>query len=226
MSDEVPYRLIERLDRLDGTNRRWKLISGATAAALAVLVLGAAAAPRVPLLDQGGRPGGGVVSEVRAKRFLLVDDAGKLRAVLGAATGGAVSLGLLDNDDKIWSVLIVDADGTPRLEMLAADETRRLVLSVFPNRSDLALFGKAARGGAILDVATDGAVTLGLTDRKERTRAGLLLLPDGTALLKLTDTTQRVRAALGVGKDGSPGLGMWDRDGRRIWQAPPAERAP
>ena len=42
----------------------------------------------------------------------------------------------------------------------------------------------------------------------------------------VTDTTRRVRAALGVGKDGSPGLGMWDRDGRRIWQAPPAERAP
>lgn len=44
MSEEVPDRLIERLDRLDQTNRRWKLISGATEAALAVLVLGAAAA--------------------------------------------------------------------------------------------------------------------------------------------------------------------------------------
>lgn len=225
MSEEVPYRLIERLDRLDRTNRRWKLVSAATAAALSVVVLGAAAAPRSHL-DQRVWPVGAVVDEVRAKRFLLVDDSGKLRAVLGAATAGAVSLGLLDNDDKIRSVLIVDADGTPRLEMLAADETRRLVLSVFPNRSGLALFGEAARGGAILDIAADGAVTLGLTDRKERTRAGLLLLPDGTALLKLTDTTQRVRAALGVGKDGSPGLGMWDRDGRRIWQAPPAERAP
>ncbi len=226
MSDEVPYRLIERLDRLDRTNRRWKLVSGATAAALSVVVLGAAAAPRLPSLDQRVQPVGAVVDEVRAKRFLLVDDSGKLRAVLGAATAGAVSLGLLDNDDKIRSVLIVDADGTPRLEMLAADETRRLVLSVFPNRSGLALFGEAARGGAIFDISAAGAVTLGLTDRKERTRAGLLLLPDGTALLKLTDTAQRVRAALGVGKDGSPGLGMWDRDGRRIWQAPPAERAP
>ena len=28
----------------------------------------------------------------------------------------------------------------------------------------------------------------------------------------------------GVGADGSPGLGMWNRDGKRIWQAPPVER--
>jgi hypothetical protein len=226
MSEEVTDRLIERLDRLDRTNRRWKVISGATAAALAVLVLVAAAAPRAPLLDQGGRPVGGAVSEVRAKRFLLVDDTGKLRAVLGAATGGAVSLGLLDNDDKIRSVLIVDANGTPRLEMLGADETRRVVLSVFPNRSGLGVFGEGARGGAILDVAADGTVTFGLTDRKEHTRAGLLLLPDGTALLNLSDTTQRVRAALGIGNDGSPGLGMWDPDGKRVWQAPPVEHVP
>jgi hypothetical protein len=223
MSEEVPDRLIERLDRLDRTNRRWKLISGATAVALAGIVLVAAAAPRVPHLDQGRPP---VLNEVRAQRFLLVDASGKLRAVLGAATGGAVSLGLLDNDDKIRSVLIVDANGTPRLEMLGADETRRVMLSVFPNRSGLGLFGEGAHGGAILDVAADGTVTFGLTDKRERTRAGLLLLPDGTALLNLSDTTQRVRAALGIGNDGSPGLGMWDQDGKRIWQAPPVELAP
>lgn len=223
MSEEVPDRLIERLDRLDRTNRRWKLISGATAVALAGIVLVAAAAPRVPHLDQGGPP---VLNEVRAQRFLLVDASGKLRAVLGAATGGAVSLGLLDNDDKIRSVLIVDATGTPRLEMLGADETRRVVLSVFPNRPGLGLFGEGARGGAILDVAADGTVTFGLTDRKEYTRAGRLLHPDGTALLNLSDTAQTVRAALGIGNDGTPGLGMWDQDGKRVWQAPPVELAP
>lgn len=226
MSEDVAHRLIERLDRLDRANQRWKLISGATAAALVSLVLGAAAAPRLPHLGQEVPAGGPVLEEVRAKRFLLLDDAGKLRGVLGSATGGAVSLGLLDNDDKIRSILIVDANGTPRLEMLATDETRRAVLSVFPNRSGLALFGEGARGGAILDVAADGTATLGLTDKQEQTRAGLLLLPDGTTLLKVSDASQRVRAALGVGNDGSPGLGMWDRAGKRIWQAPPAERAP
>ena len=161
---------------------------------------------------------------LRVKRFMLVD-AGKLRGVLGASTGGAVSLGLFDNDDKIRSLLIVDANGTPRLEMLGADETRRMVLSVFPNRSGLGVFGQGARGGAILDVAADGTVTFGLTDRKEYTRAGRLLHPDGTAF-NLSDTAQTVRAALGIGNDGTPGLGMWDQDGKRVWQAPPVELAP
>ena len=146
--------------------------------------------------------------------------------MLGAATGGAVSLGLLDNDDKIRSVLIVDANGIPRLELFGADETRRVVLSVFPNRSGLAIFGEAARGGAVLDVVADGTASLGLTDRTERSRVGLQLRADGTVLLNFNDSSEKVRAALGVGVDGAPGLGLWDKDGKRIWQAPPSERAP
>ena len=78
------------------------------------------------------------------------------------------------------------------------------------------------RGGAILDVVTDGTASLGLTDKKERTRAGLQLRSDGTALLNFNDTNDKVRAVLGVGADGTLGLGIWNKDGKRIWQAPPA----
>ena len=49
---------------------------------------------------------------------------------------------------------------------------------------------------------------------------------DGTVLLNFNDISEKVRAALGVGLDGAPGLGLWDKDGKRIWQAPPSERAP
>ncbi|HJQ66483.1 MAG TPA: hypothetical protein VJ816_08910 [Gemmatimonadales bacterium] len=167
-----------------------------------------------------------VAAELRAKRFLLVDDVGKVRAVLGTAARGAVRLGLLDSNDKFRSIFTVDADGVPRLEMLGPDETRRAVLGVYSNRSGLALFGDAARGGAILDVAADGTATLGFTDKDERTRAGLVLRADGTALLSFNDATERTRAALGAGSDGGPGLGMWDGDGKRIWQAPAAEGRP
>src|SRR5713101_7836556 len=96
----------------------------------------AAAAPRNR--PPGRRPWDRRSGEIRAKRLVLVDDAGKPRAVLGSATRGAVSLGLLDNDDKIRAVLIVDANGIPRLDLFGSDETRRMVLSVFPNRSGLA----------------------------------------------------------------------------------------
>src|SRR5207244_2465582 len=145
-------RLTERLESLERAQRRWRLTSAATMLLLAGIGFTAAAAPRSPQLVPEAPLMGPAVGEIRAKRFLLVDDAGKLRAVLGAATGGAVSLGLIDNDDKIRSVLIVDANGTPRLELFGADETRRVVLSVFPNRSGLAIFGEAGRGGAVLDV--------------------------------------------------------------------------
>lgn len=121
-------------------------------------------------------------------------------------------------------MLIVDSNGTPRLELFGADEARRIVLSVFPNRSGLGIFGEAGRGGAILDVVTDGTASLGLTDNQEWSRAGLQVRSDGTTLLNFNDTNDKIRAALGVGADGSPGLGMWNRDGKRIWQAPPVER--
>lgn len=226
MTDEALACLTERLDRLEQAHRRWKRASGTTVMLLLAGIGLGAAAPRPPQLIPEAPLTGSSVSEVRAKRFVLVDDAGKLRAVLGAATRGAVSLGLLDNDDKIRSVLIVDSNGTPRLELFAADETRRVVLSVFPNRSGLGIFGEAGRGGAVLDVVADGAASLGLTDSKERSRAGLLR-SDGTTVLNFNDTSEKVRAALGVGSDGGPRLGIWDKEGKRIWQVPPApERTP
>ena len=224
MNGEALACLAERLDRLERAHRRLKLASSATVLLLLSAIGLGVAAPRSPQPIPEASPIGSVVDEVRAKRFVLVEDTGKVRAVLGAATRGAVSLELLDNDGKVRSVLIVDSNGTPRLELFGADEARRIVLSVFPNRSGLGIFGEAGRGGAILDVVTDGTASLGLTDNKERSRAGLQLSSDGTTLLNFNDTNDKIRAALGVGADGSPGFGMWNRDGKRIWQAPPVER--
>src|SRR5437867_10268562 len=218
--------LAERLDRLERAHRRWKLASSATVLLLLAVIRLGAAAPRSPQPIPEASPIGSVVNEFRAKRFVLVEDTGKVRAVLGAATRGAVSLELLDNDGKVRSVLIVDSNGTPRLELFGADEARRIVLSPFPNRSGRAIFGEAGRGGAILDVVADGAASLGLTDNRERSRAGLQLHSDGTTLLNFNDTSVKVRAAFGVGADGVPGLGIWNKEGKRIWQAPPSNRAP
>ena len=227
MTGEPLDRIAARLDRLEHAYWRWRF----TALAILAIVLlaglaGASAARSVKSPSESPPAALAVATEIRAKRFLLVDDAGKVRAFLGTATRGAVSLGLLDSTDKLRSILTVGADGVPRLEMLGPDETRRAVLGVYSNRSGLALFGDAARGGAILDVAADGTATLGFTDKDERTRVGLVLRADGTALLSFNDATERTRAALGAGSDGGPGLGMWDGDGKRIWQAPAAEGRP
>ena len=161
ITDERLACLTERLDCLERSHRRWKLALRATMMLLLLAGIGlGAAAPRSPQSITEAPLVRSAVDELRAKRFVLVDDTGKMRALLGAATRGAVSLGLLDNDDKIRSVLIVDSDGTPRLELFGADETRRVVLSVFPNRSGLGIFGEAGRGGAVLDVVADGAASL------------------------------------------------------------------
>src|SRR5256712_7016511 len=165
--------LAERLDRLERAHRRWKLASSATVLMLLSAIGLGAAAPRSPQPIPEAIPMGSVVDEVRAKRVVLMEDTGKVRAVLGAATRGAVSLELLDNDGKIRSVLIVDSSGTPRLELFGADEARRVMLSVFPNRSGLGIFGAAGRGGAIPDAVTAGTPSPGLNTKKVRGRTGL-----------------------------------------------------
>ena len=76
---------------------------------------------------------GSVVKEVRANRFVLGDDAGKVRAVLRGDTPSLRSRPR-GQDDKIRFVLVVDAQGIPRLDLQGADDTRRVVLSVFPSR--------------------------------------------------------------------------------------------
>lgn len=227
MTEEGLEHLNKRLDRLECEARRWKITSVVASAFIMLTVLGGAAAPRPEDQRQEPTPGWTapqVVDEIRTKRLLVVDDNGKFRAVLGAATAGAVSLGLLDSQDTIRSVLIVDANGVPHLDLLDADATRRVVLSVFPKRAGLALFGEAARGGAILDVAADGTAGLGLTDRADNPRAAFLLRADGAVLLNLNDPAGKLRASLGVHNTGATGLGMWDKDGKRVWQAPPSER--
>src|SRR5439155_5002260 len=195
MNGEALACLAERLDRLERAHRRLKLASSATVLLLLSAIGLGAAAPRSPQPIPEASPMGSAVDGVRAKRFVLVEDTGKVRAVLGAATRGAVSLELLDNDGKVRSVLIVDSSGMPRLELFGADEARRIVLSVFPNRSGLGIFGEAGRGGAILDVVTDGTASLGPTANKERRRGGLPLRSAGTSALNLNAPNEKIRSA-------------------------------
>jgi len=138
----------------------------------------------------GARAGG---NEIRANRFVLEDENGKVRAVL----------------DVVKDV--------PRLSLFDENGKERAVLGVTALGAGLSLFDENGKGRAALGVGADGPL-LSFFDENGKTRAGL----DVTALgagLNLADENGNVRAALGVVKDG-PRLGLIDAAGKEVWSAP------
>ncbi|MFQ5873698.1 MAG: hypothetical protein ACE5JL_07840 [Dehalococcoidia bacterium] len=80
MNDPTMQTLVQRVDRLERAHRRWRRAAFALAAALGLLALVGATSPRtVPVAD-----------EIRAKRFVLVDEAGRDQARLGMGLVGAL----------------------------------------------------------------------------------------------------------------------------------------
>jgi len=127
---------------------RWALVIAAvclvvTAAAIAYAA-GQATAP--------------VQEVVRAQKFELVDEAGKMRAALAMLPSGA-GLGLYDNDGKLRADLLLLSDGGPRLRLLDKEEKPR----------------------AGLMLLADGSPALVLYDKDGKARAGLLVSADGSA---------------------------------------------
>lgn len=82
MTDSTLETITKRLDRLERDVWRWKL-AGSAALLLIFALLATAASPKVP-------------DEVRAKKFIVVDDGGKPRIQLGEIEWEFVGSGLRD----------------------------------------------------------------------------------------------------------------------------------
>jgi len=132
MTDASQETVTQRLDRLEREVHRWKTL---VSLSVALLSLGF-------LLGAVGDRGAGVSDEIRARRFLLVDTHGKVRAGLSVGSDGSVALALADADEKTRAGLAVLVDGSPRLRFSDKQEKARAGLSVGADGSGtLALAG-------------------------------------------------------------------------------------
>jgi hypothetical protein len=99
MDEPTLITAMQRLERLERESRPWKALGiGAVAVLGLVVLLGAARS--------------GVSDEVRARRFVLVEQSGKERAELGFL-GGSPFLALRDNDENSRFLLTMVEDGSP-----------------------------------------------------------------------------------------------------------------
>ena len=146
---------IENLEKgLASARRLNRWLLAAVGLALGVWILAGTFGPRTA----GAEGGAGVVDKVRAKNFVLVDDAGKPRAMLCMDKDGAM-LGLSDKNGNPRAMLSMGKEG-PMLGLV--DENGK-------DRATLA----AAKGGSMLS----------LSDENGKTRAMLGAFKEGTGLV-------------------------------------------
>lgn len=174
--------------------------------------------PAPTLLERvvGKEAGGGAwVNEVRAKRFVLVDDAGRERAMLDVLADGP-RLALFDAAGKPRAWLSVDKDG-PVLGLGDENGKGRVVLAVDEDGPWLHLRDAAGKARVALSVLADLPV-LHLLDAAGEIRVWLSVRKGGPGL-HLFDENRKERATLTVRKNG-PGLVLFDAAEKVIWTAP------
>jgi hypothetical protein len=149
--------------------------------------------------------------ELRARRLVLVDDMGRVRATLGPTTDGSAALRLLDADERTRAELAIDANGTTTLTLRDGGGEFRSSLVVGPE------------GETHLHL--HGAPAVSLHDDAGTARA-VLGLDEHTGLPSLAFADEESRPCVLLTEDPSGGrLHLFQRDGegRRIPACDPGD---
>jgi len=165
--------------------------------------------------------------EIRANCFILEDENGKRRALLGMGMGGP-SLMLLDENGKSRAVLAVIKEG-PSLGLLDENGKSRALLAASKDGLELSMYDENGENRAKLIVAKD-VLALGLRDENNKLRAMLAVLKDIGPGLSLYDENENLRVQLGKGQTHTPdgkvtiypesSLILCGADGKVSWAAP------
>lgn len=139
-----------------------------------------------------------VIAELCANKFILVDPAGRGRAMLTVNTDKGPSLSLHDATGTVCAMLALDENKRPGLSLNDATGKVRAVLSVLAE--------------------TEGGPTLALFDATGKPRARLNVLTDGLASLILHDANAETGALVSVMTNKS-NLMLYDRTRTSTWSA-------
>ena len=139
--------LLERLARLElqqeklqRSNRRLRMATGAVLLFSSAMVLMAQATPQI-------------VDSVDARQFVLHDSSGRVRAALGMAEDGSVGLDLVDAKDRSRVTLDLASDGTPGLDFFDENGKMRATLAMGPEgNAGVGLYGPNGHLRTSLDV--------------------------------------------------------------------------
>ena len=154
------------------------------------------------------------VRAVMAGEFILVDQLGVKRSILGMVRGEPV-LAFYGPDGKTLRASIgVDMKGTARARFFSSTGMPQAGIGVTgEGRSGIALLDRRQHLRGTFDVAIGGEPTLRLYDDKGA-RLGLDVTEAGSPGLAMLDPQGKTRAALVLSNDSSPALTLYGADGK------------
>lgn len=191
--------ILQRLERLERENRRWKVFASVAALVCGCLLLLGAANSRGPHIAQ----------EIRARSFVLVDKQGMLVAKLGQLPHGSLGLGFYDEGRKVRLLMGIETDGGSSVSVYGKDGRGSAVLMVEQDgATSLRLLDPRWRIRASLATWPDGSPFLHLSDR------------DGNNRALLTYSERSVTPNGEIVRHPNPALVLFDAEGAIRWRAP------
>jgi hypothetical protein len=156
---------------------------------------------------------------IEGRRFTLLDERGKARAILGVEENGAATLSFVDSLGTHRASVGVGPEGVPALGLGDGHGALRAALAVDGDgRSSIGFFDAQRNLRARLGVGPDGTPALNILDDAQRERV-LLSVEPGRSLLRIADRSGQTRIGLGLSA-GSPGIVMFDEGGAPIGRLP------
>ena len=234
-TESMEERLGKLEEKLARAERRYRLVLAGTgivvlACAAIWVVLGAAGRAQAQNPGEAGKV-------IRASKFILEDEKGELRAVLGMTDDGP-RLGLYDEAGESGVEMAVLKDG-PKLALhdekgqtrveLSIDDMAESALRMYDENGKARIWLVDFRDGPGLALCDENGPRAALALFKDQPQmslygksgkpgAALAMGKDGSELT-LYDEVGRTRAGLFVHKD-NLGLALWNENGSTIWSAP------
>lgn len=199
-ASETPMDVIlQRLERLEHANRRWRIF-------VSVLFLLGGGLVLVGAVHQKTTP---IAEEIRARTFVLVDAQGVPLARLGYLPHGGIGLGLYDKGHQSRVLVSIDDDGASSLSLYGRGGQGGALLSVSASgATSLRLLDANWKNRLVLATWPNGAPFLQMADREGKDRI----------LLGYTDL--RVTATGTLVERSSPSLLLFDQREAILWRAP------
>ena len=202
----------ERYEHHKRRHRKRRRASGARRLLAAAMIGASLLGGMLGSLLMGRRVDAQVPDVVTTTQVNLVDGAGNLRGVLaGSDQAGRASLALFDGAGSVRSLVAVQADGTPVLELHGPGGETRLLASVQGEDTVLIVGEEGAGQGMIGDV--QGRPILALSEGG-RSRLLLHLNSEGWPGLALSDGAGNEAASLSVSDGNRPELRL-NTEGRQ-----------
>ena len=163
----------------------------------------------------GAEGDGKAPKEVRASRFVVIDDHGKERGELGLLPGGQVGVVIRGKDSGTALSLYFDDKGMPRFEFQNSKGEALLDLGLLDDQSPAFVMrdGEGRRRLGII-VTPRQTVAIGLYDMDKVDRCSIAVGADGHPQIALKDEAGRLRGSIMLDSKGECALDLYDREGR------------